>query len=321
MKSTIACWAIVIFIASLVTAEEDKAIVGQVAESNEAEFLPKDLDPGLAWLRFYGTFPESQESVILEDAEKQALAQSMLSGETVLLNSEVLPAEKFIAGHMKACAAGSFVAPNDTEDVVFLRYAIGARDFLLARTAGTRCGRTLLFMKNHAGGKDSAPVKRDEILRPGVEQAGVSFIEYVGGACVVVHWPTYGKAKGLGVPQTEEQENEWFSRVKNRVKDDEKIEQHRTWRRAAGESEVKALIDRLPNTHPDKKDFEKRLSELSSALKATPADDPKHEGIVSHWAMLVEEIEISVAQLERKPLPEGIRKGDIQKWSEENSRK
>ena len=201
---------------------------------------------------------------------------------------------------MKAFAAGAIV-PHNKEDLVFLRYTIGARSYLLTQTEGTESGRLFLFVKDQAGGKK---VTSTQILRQELEFGGISWFEYKDGACLVVHWQTYARAQKLPCPAGNSKSDEWFNQIKHIIKEQEKAAMHRAWRLSAKDEEVKSLLVRLPDGHPDKQDFLKRLSELSSELAAVPAGDPRREGIISQRAWLIEQIETRIRGVERKPLPE-----------------
>ena len=298
-------------------AEEKE--LAKTIPTKETAFIQEKLDPGLEWLRFYSTFPEVIDGMQDNGGTKEVAKGLILLCERYL-KIELIPNEAFAADHIRFVPAIKFSAPNNKEDVAFLRYRIGNYDHLIAITVGEgmQSGRFMLFIRDLRKPNEAKAVEIHEVVKLGLEMDGVVLIKMKSTCCFIVNTAINLKSRGTQpLPAHPMESDEWYKSVESGIKQKQKAEQIKERRRLGKIEYVKALIAILPDGHPNKQELWERYVEMTKLIVVEK--DPKvRNDMISMRAREIETIEMCVRDIVRKPLPEGVAKGDIMKWSEEH---
>jgi hypothetical protein len=304
MKILLAC--VILFVVAgcrgAETSEEDGT-----RESDEEAFVPKKLDLDLEWLRHYGTF-QSSEKELKDAAIRQLIVKAVIEFAASVLNKEVLPSERYAVQHMKLFPAGTF-KPEPArenkdffhqEDCVYLRYAIGARHYLLVKTYGEEAGRFFLFVRDRNRNNEIRPTEVTSVpLKP-----GVTWILFGETACLLVNLTQFWYPDEFAPrPAKVFQPDEWFEGARRQLMEEAQIEKARQRRLEGSPEYVKELLSRLPADDSKGKELYDRYLRYNSKIAAEDKDSEKRGHYITGRAHVIQNLEHRVMWAAQKPKP------------------
>ncbi len=176
-----------------------------VKQSEVIRFLPEKLPEDKKWLEVYGVVPLDLKR--LDVKEYNSMVWQFAQYLDWILKPGFVPSKDFITKNLILIPASSI--KDHSEDVAYLRYSIGEKDYLVTQTEVGDKGRILLFVKN-----DSDEVLLKEVPEDSPRLEPIEQIEWPESECFIFSKEAYGRImeRAWGGPKADK----WFETFKNK---------------------------------------------------------------------------------------------------------
>jgi hypothetical protein len=201
-------------------AEEENVI----KPSSEIQFSPERLDSGLRWLAAYGRFPKTSTKLDIS-ALREKIGEWFPNEWRRFIKPNLIPSKKFISENVTLLAADEFVAtvepyivkeypqfPHFNEDILFLRYRVADRDYMIVESGG-KAGRFILFVRVAAASVPDEVVNVSDVARKGLVMRGVAWLGMDSGGCLLINKDINASNHRAWEPQP----NEWFKMLMENI--------------------------------------------------------------------------------------------------------
>jgi hypothetical protein len=166
----------------------DAAERPEVVESSETIFLPDAIEPGLAWLRQYGSYHVNLKRI--ENADLKQYFAKVMSGqlERYILD-EWIPINKYVLDNIQLLSADVFEPPYRRQDMVFLRYRVKDLNFLASYSRDTNddAARFILLIRQSPDVSKDFTVNMDMFAKKGPNMIGQFWVSWQNGGAAIIN--------------------------------------------------------------------------------------------------------------------------------------